>query len=201
MWTSVLEDEEQIKQIKPPLWLEPRLALLPFAAHMHFLPVQCPLLVGTWINTWTHTLNCMGGGPKPPADLELGNSGVLRPGVQSSFSPHVAHSDEDPIKLPPDSGALHHPSCKPCIPSHQGGAGCASPCPLGSQHGAAPCLKDFTICLLIQAPAPAPGRSKDSRRGGLTTPLSLALPLPFFLFLLAGRQPILFIALNSRVIR
>lgn len=50
----------------------------------------------------------------------MGIQELLRPGAQFSFSPQVAHSCEDPIKLPPDSGALHRPSYKLCIPSHVG---------------------------------------------------------------------------------
>lgn len=58
--------------------------------------------------------------PGPQQSWSLGIQELLRPGAWFAFSPHVAHCDEDPVKLPPDSGALPSPSCKLCIPSHLG---------------------------------------------------------------------------------
>lgn len=160
-------------------------------------------VLSLWVHGETHRhtlLTAWEEAPSPQQSWSLGIQEFLRPGVQSSFSPHAAHSDRDTIKLPPDSGALHHPPCKPCIPSHPGEQAVPAPgpwaasreqlLPQGLHHlladsGTSPCSRTF----------------QGLQEGRLTTPLSLALPLPSFLFLLAGRQPILFIALNSRVIR
>lgn len=134
--------------------------------------------------------------PGPQQSWSLGIQELVRPAVQSSFSPHVSHSDEDPIKLPPNSGALQHPPCQLCMAWGEQAVPAMHP----GQPAVSSSVPQGFICLLTQAPVPAPGPSKDCRREGLMTPLSLPLPLPFFLFLLSGRQPILFIALDSRVI-
>lgn len=58
---------------------------------------------------------------REPWESQQGDGELLMPEVWSSFCPLVAQGDQDPAKLPPDPGALHHPSCELCIhPTSEG---------------------------------------------------------------------------------